>query len=221
MKILFGYVFTYFFIFGVLFITSLLKRKLNCSDETSRKIVHIFVSFTWIIMIYFFGDSWHLIVPPATFVILNYLSYKKDTFKMIERKNKSKASLGTVYYPISMVILSILTIIDKRFIVPYGIGMFCMAFGDGLAPYFSQKYKSYEFKILGLKKTVSGTLTVFLCSLLVILAFTLCFNAPLSILAIIIISLSASILELIGTEGLDNLTLPIGTAILSYLFIIF
>ncbi|MDD3341453.1 MAG: hypothetical protein PHN72_04630 [Bacilli bacterium] len=219
MQILLGYIFTYLFIFGILLFTDILKKKTKCTDETSRKIVHIFVSFTWIIMIYFFKNTWHLLIPPITFVILNYISYKKNIFKMMERTESP--SLGTVYYPISMVLLSILTIIDIRFIAPYGIGLFCMAIGDGLAPYFGQKFKSYKFKIFSNQKTLYGTLTVFLCSLLIINLFTFYYHLPLSVVEIILLSLFSALLEWIGTKGLDNLFLPVGIALLSYLFILF
>ena len=221
MKIVLGYALTYIYIFGVLLLTNILKKKKNYSDETSRKIVHVLVTFNWIIMIYFFSDTWHLIIPPVTFLILNYISYKKDIFKVMELNDKKNNSLGTVYYPISTIILSVLTVIDSRFIAPYGIGMFCMGLGDGLAPYFGHKFKSHVFRIFGHEKTLYGSLTVFIFSILASIIFTLYFNLPLTIIEIIVISFIGSVLELIGVKGLDNLFLPLGTAILSYLFIIF
>ena len=220
MKILFGYVFTYIYIFSILFLIDILKKKFKCSEETSRKLIHILVSLSWIIMFYCFENTWHLMIPPITFVILNYISYKKDLFSMMERKDKSKNSFGTVYYPMSMVVLSICSMVDKRFLLPCGIGMFCMAFGDGLAPYFGQKFKSYAFKLLGNSKTLFGSLTVFICSLIVAIIFSLLFNLNFGISEILLISLCSTIFELIGIKGLDNIILPIGVAIVSYIFII-
>lgn len=220
MKILLGYIFVYAYLFGLLLLIGILQKKANLSSESSRKLVHIFVSFTWFIMICFFGYTWHIIIPPITFVILNYISYKKGIFSMMERNDKENDSLGTVYYPISVLILSILTIIDNRFVAPYGIGLFCMAFGDGLAPFFGQRYRSYKFKIFNSEKTLFGILTVFTCSLIISTVFALYYNLHISILELLLIAVMSALLELIGTKGIDNLLLPIGTAIITYLLII-
>jgi len=221
MKILLGYILVYTYLFGLLFVVDLLQKKTKCSIEVSRKLVHIFVSVTWIIMIHFFGYTWHLVVPPITFVILNYVSYKKDIFSAMERHDKKNNSMGTVYYPISVLVLSVLTVIDNDFIAPYGIGLFCMAFGDGLAPFFGQRYKSYKFKIFNANKTLFGTLTVFICSIIVVVIFSLYYSLPITLFEIFIVAISGTILELVGKKGIDNLLLPIGTAIVTYLLILY
>lgn len=220
MKIFLGYILTYGWVFLVLGATALLKRKAGLTDEGSRKIVHVTVGFAWIAMYFCFGASWHLLIPPLTFVALNYISYKKDLFTAMERSDKDAASLGTVYYPISMTALALLTLADGRFLVPYGIGLMCMALGDGLAPYFGA-IKRGNRPLLGGKRTIWGTLSVFAVCWLVAGIMTLCFSLPLTWYETALLGLAGAILELIGLRGFDNLTLPIGVGLLSWLLIVF
>ena len=51
--------------------------------EASRKFIHIMLGNWWIIAMYFFTNIWFAIFVPATFVVINYLSYKKDIIKCL------------------------------------------------------------------------------------------------------------------------------------------
>ena len=220
MNILLGYVLTFGWI-GVVFAVSLLvKNKLHTSDEVSRKIVHICVSFSWVFMYLCFGITWHLLVPPAIFIVVNYISYKSDILPMMERDEKDASSLGTVYYAVSLFIMATLSLIDERFILPYGVGIFCMAFADGLAPYFGS-IKKGNFEIIRGKRSFYGCLSVFCVSFLVTAAMILIFSVPIGWGEAALVACGAMIFEMIGLKGFDNITLPIGTALLTWLFIVF
>jgi len=158
-------------------------------------------------MYYYFKDSYHIIIPPLTFILINYISYKKNIFKGMEEKE----SLGTIYYPISIFIMALLTYINNEFYPYYAIALFCMALGDGIAPIIANKFKS---KIIYNNKTIFGTLTVFIISIIITIIFNYYFELSFDILKILLIGLSAAILELIGIKGLDNLTLPLGLFII-------
>ena len=89
-----GIVLSIAYIFLIIFISSLVSKN---HSEISRKIVHIGVCNWWIIVIIFFENVWLASIVPLLFCIINYISYKKDIFKSMERDDKK--SLGTVYYP--------------------------------------------------------------------------------------------------------------------------
>ena len=89
-----------------------------------------------------------------------------------------------------------------------------MGLGDGLAPIFAGLIKS---KKIYKDKTLTGSLTVFVVSLIVVIVFNILFGLDLHIGKIIIISGCSLILELFGKKGLDNLTLPIGVALVSWI----
>lgn len=213
MNIIVGYLFTYAYIFTVLMLVHVMKKGHANREELTRKIVHISVSFSWIIMYYYFGSSIHLIIPPLTFVLLNYMAYKKDIFSM---ERKEGVSFGTVYYPISMVILSGISIYNPDFLPFYGIGLFCMSLGDGFAPIVASKVCLMTFYIKGNRKSLAGSMTVFIACFFVIYTFSFLLQLPIHVTDIMFVSLSGMILELIGVRGLDNLLLPVGIALLAY-----
>ena len=49
--------------------------------EISRKFIHIMLGNWWIIAMFFFDNVWFASIGPAVFVVVNYLSYKKNIIK--------------------------------------------------------------------------------------------------------------------------------------------
>ncbi len=198
-----GYILTYLYLFLVIYISYRLNQHYKISQTYTRKFVHIFVSFVWVIMFYYFKDSFHIMIPPLTFILINYVSYQKNIFKGMEEKE----SLGTIYYPISIFIMALLTYLHNDYYPYYGIALFCMALGDGIAPIIASKLKS---KVLINNKTIFGTLAVMIISIIITIGFNSYFALDFSMIKILLIGTSAAILELIGIKGLDNLSLPLG-----------
>ncbi len=217
MKIALGYILTFGWVFFILGLTMVLKKALHTGDEVSRKIVHISVAFAWIPMYLCFGVSWHLIVPPAVFIVLNYISYKKNLFSSMERSDDSKKSLGTVYYAVSMTVMAALSVWRPECLAPYGTGLFCMALGDGFAPVFGSIRKGNR-SLFG-ARTLYGSLSVLVICLLVIYFMSTVFALPLAFGQILVTALAATVLELFGVRGFDNLTLPLGVFALLNLFL--
>lgn len=214
MNIIIGYISTYTYIITVIIVVSLLNKKKYISIETSRKLIHILVGFSWPIMVYFFKFSYHLIIPPLSFIVINYITYKKNLIPSMKNSNNSK---GTIYYALSFTILSIITLFKPTFLPFYGLGVLTMALGDGLAP-FGGRLSSVKIK--NSKKTYLGTLTVAISCLILTLIFNSLYSLQYSIIEILIISLSASFLEFFDYKGTDNLTLPLGVSIIAYLLTI-
>ena len=209
------YLVTIGYVLLILGICGVLKNKGLIQEEGSRKIVHILVSFAYVFMYKMIGTSIHMILIPCLFVILNYISYKKNLFKGMELD--SRKSLGTVYYPLSMVIMSTITYFNHSFYPFYGIGLFTMAFADGFAPIIADKIKSK--KIIFDNRTISGSITVFIVSLIVLLIFKSVFAIPYNIISIIILAICSTLLEFFGGK-FDNLVLPIGMSLLCYMVVL-
>ncbi len=206
--ILKGYILTYGYILLILVITSILHKKI--SGILTRKIIHVGISFCFIIFYKYFGCTFNIMVPPFTFIILNYISYKKGLLKSME-ENKSP---GTVYYAVSVFIMCLITYFNNDFYPYFGIGLFVMAFGDGFAPIVSHYIKSMK---IYKDKTLVGSLTVFIISIIVVLIFNKIFSLNYEYFKIILIGIISLLLELIGRKGIDNLLLPLGVSIISYL----
>ena len=216
--ILLGYILTFGWVFLVLGLTLLLKKKINADDEVSRKIVHISVAFAYIPMYFCLRGTWHFVVPTAAFIVLNAVSYRRNLFAAMERTDESRRSLGTVYYAVSMTVMGALCVLSPRCLPAYAMGVFCMALGDGLAPIFGA-IKTGNRRLLG-ERTLYGTLSVFVICLAVAAVVSAVFRMNLPFWAELCIALAAAVLELLSGRGLDNLTLPLGVFLLSTLLML-
>lgn len=182
--------------------------------EASRKFIHIMLGNWWIIAMYFFNNVWAAAFVPATFVIINYLSYKKDLIKVMERDEESKDGLGTVYYALSLFILSIITfgVLKKPDLglVP----ILVMAYGDGLAAVIGKNIKSKKYNIGKTQKSIAGSLTMFIVSLIAVSLYLIYIGNGLWLVKAAIISLVITIIEAISVKGMDNITVPMGMFIM-------
>ena len=206
-----GILVSYIFIF-LMIIGGKLFEKIG--KEASRKFIHIMLGNWWLIAMYFFNNVWFAAFVPLTFVIINYISYKKDIIKVMEREEDKKDGLGTVYYACSLLILVIITfgVLNKPILglVP----IFVMAFGDGLAAIFGKLIKSKKYKVYDTEKSIAGSLTMFIVSFIIISIYLVYINNPFWYLKGIIISLIITVLEAISIKGTDNITVPIATLIM-------
>lgn len=204
------------FVFLIIGIASFLK-KMNILDmEGSRKFIHIGVSNWWIIAMIFFDNNISAAIVPGLFVIINYISYKKQIFNAMERDG-SRKDLGTVYYAISLLILSLTTFNNKELSYIGALGILIMGYGDGFAAIVGTSFGKHRFKIFGNHKSIEGSLTMFLFSFIVSIIILYIFN-PVSILFFsFTLALLSTILELFSPIGLDNLTVPLGSAMFFYI----
>ena len=193
-----GYLLTFGWVFLTLGLTLVLKKKTGADDEVSRKIVHVSVAFAYIPMYFFLRGTWHFIVPTAVFIVLNAVSYRKNLFAAMERTDESKRSLGTVYYAVSMTVMGALCVLVPR------------VFGA---------IRRGNRRLFG-ERTLYGTISVFVICLIVAALISAIFRMGLPVWAIALIALAAAALELIGSRGLDNLTLPLGVFLLSTLLML-
>lgn len=213
MNILLGYLLTYIYVFLILILLGILKSKKRIKEQTSRKLVHILMGFTWLIMVYFFKNSIHMIILPITMVIFNFLSYKFNIMQSKEQEKKD--SKGTIYYAISFVVLACLTYYDNNFLPFYGIGIFTMALGDGFAPLIGRKFN--KLKIKNTNKTYAGSFTVMIFTVIIIIIFKSIYQLNLNFIEILLLGLISIPLELLNKKGSDNLTLPLGISLCCYI----
>lgn len=216
-----GLILSYVLIFLIIGISTVLQNKKILGEEGARKFIHIGVSNWWILaMIFFTGDNavWFAMIPPVTFIVLNYLSYRLNLLKAMERGGKG--NLGTVYFPVSLLILVILTFgVLKRPEIG-AIGILIMGYGDGLAAAIGSKYGKHKL-VFG--KSLEGTVTMFVASLVVALAVGL-FYYPVWTALILAVGVSAfaTLIELFTPKGLDNLSVPLSASLIYYLlFLVF
>ena len=193
----------------VLILATLLQKKWQMSEEGSRKLVHILVG-NWVFITPLFQNLWALILVPALFVGINYWSKKSQIIQAMERGDDS---WGTVYYALSLLFLSLLASLLNWPIALYG-GVLIMAYGDGLAALIGQAYGANHPIEAFPHKSWPGSWTVLVMAT-VISGACLSFFAPAlplihQLMIALVAGLLALLIELQGTRGLDNLTLPLG-----------
>ena len=186
--------------------------------EISRKFIHIMLGNWWIIAMIFFNNVWFASFVPATFVIINYLSYKKDLIKVMERDEQD--GLGTVYYAVALLILAIVSFGIYKEPALGLVPTLVMAYGDGLAAIIGKKLKSKRYKLGETKKSFAGSLTMFVISTFLIGAY-LTFNLRTTFwlgthwpVVACLAGFAITALEAVSGKGWDNISVPVATCAL-------
>lgn len=198
---------------AIILATSGLLKKLG--SEVTRKYIHIMLSNWWIIVILFFDNVIWASICPAAFVIINYISYKYNIIKTMEREKND--GLGTVYYAFSLLVMVIFTfqIINQPWIGLCGI--LVMGYGDGFAAVLGKKIKSKQYKIGQTTKSVAGSLTMFIITFVIIMAIFSLKVVSGAWWKALIVALVATIIEAVSIKGTDNITVPLIVSFSSYL----
>jgi len=219
-----GIIATFVFVFLVIGIAELLRKRFNLSSDFTRKVIHVGVG-NWIFLWPFTFQYWYTVcIPPAVFIALNYVSYRKEVFKAMERKEKA-GGLGTVYYAFSLTVLSAaFWYVGEAWIA--ALGMMLMAWADGLADVIGRRYGSHRYSVFSSVKSIEGSTGFFiigiLSSIVTILFFTSFWNLVLRqsiFLIAVLISGFGTLIEALSPRGTDNLTVPILSSVLLALIV--
>ena len=210
--------------FAYFFIVVLLPRLFTrMKDEHARKFVHIMIGNWWFVLIAFISNAYCALIVPLVFVVINYVSVKRNNtnglLASLERKDEKSKSYGIIIYPVSLVILVCISYIltDKHYLG--GIGAISLAYGDGFAAIIGKKWPVGKLQIGKNEKTLSGSIsmlviTIILTAIYLILVLGFPFGKT---LPWIIISAFMSVLaEAVTPNGFDNLTVPL-IAVLTYM----
>ncbi len=212
-----GYIFA--ILYGMVCLgLALLLYKLGMPKKYSRKTVHILVGFEWVILYHYMGATYHFLIVCVAFLLLLLVAHLKKLMPMIS--SDSDNAPGTVYYALSMSIMSLITIFVPKMMIPFGVGVFCTSFGDGFAGVIGQLVKKFNPKVYG-NKSLFGVASNFVFSTAVALIFSAYFKLGLSFFQCIAIGLLSMGLETVTGYGFDNVSTTLGTAFLTYGFLYF
>ncbi|MFW5718093.1 MAG: diacylglycerol/polyprenol kinase family protein [Spirochaetota bacterium] len=233
-----GIVVSFGLVFGFIGVAGLLLRAGRMSPALTRKAVHIGVAHWWILAMIFF-DRWEFaIVGPAAFILINLASYLFRLFPAMEHEKRSR-NLGTVYFPVALLACVLLTWAGPVPIWVGGLAILVLGWGDGLASVVGERRRSGSLTVLGNRKSIAGTVTMFVASTVVITVFVLLFLAPgplahtasasvtwlaagdpavsTLVVRILATALLATLVELVTPFGLDNLSVPLVTILFFHL----
>lgn len=201
---------------GILIIISeSLNRFFKTDSELTRKIFHIGSGNVILI-------AWWLNIPSSIIIqasliasLISIISYFLPILPSIN--SVGRKSFGTLFYAISIGILTALFwhLGLREYAV---IGILVMSWGDGLAAVIGKKWGQHPYELFSNKKSYEGSLTMTLVSFIVIiLILSLSIgNSWQNWLIAIIVAIFATILEAFSQFGIDNLTVPLGSAVLCF-----
>jgi phytol kinase len=206
---------SYVYVFAVIGVGEGLRRWRGYSTEFTRKLIHICVGLWAFGTVLLFQHWYFAIIPPLSFVILNYISYRGEIFKAVE--TGEKGNLGTVYFPISFTIILCLFWGRPNLLVA---SLMPMTWGDALAAILGRRCGQRKYSVLGSTRSVEGSLAMFLFSWLSTLV-ALLLLPPLgwqtSIVYSLAVAVFATLVEALSPWHIDNLTVPLLSAALLYL----
>ena len=198
-----------------IFVISIVFRKFNQdSKEIVRKIIHIGIGPLIPIAKFLKIEQNSALIFTgivSLMVLINYIYKIFPTIEDVERK-----SYGTLFYCLSLFIL-IRLFWDND---PYALitGFFIMTFGDGLAGLVGKSYNSKTWIFFKQKKSLFGTLTMFLTSLIVVCSIGYAQQNSFY-LNYFAMAFLATFLEQFSLLGIDNFIVPISSALYFNFFI--
>jgi len=205
-----GLVVAYVWVFAVLGAGEGLRLIFKLPQDFTRKFVHIGVGL-WAIGTVLTFQNWYLaVIPPLSFIVLNYISYRRDVFKAMESADKS--NLGTVYFPISFVIVVALCWARPAVIAA---GLMPMTWGDAFASIVGVRWGRHRYTIGGTTRSLEGSAAMFVFSLGSVFLVLWGFGTPLATAGVyaLVVAAVATAVEAVSVKGLDNITVPLVSAL--------
>ena len=212
-----GYVIAFLYAILCIFVAFCLN-KLGLSKKYTRKIVHVSIGFEWFILYHFMGGSFHFLIVCLTCLVLLFFDYKLHLISALSSDGDNAP--GTVYYGLAMSIMSAISLVIPSMLLPFGIGVIFTSLGDGMAGVTGQLAVRYNRKMYR-NKTLVGTISFLTFSFIGVLIFKYTFGISLGMWQVLLICVFAAALEVISPHGLDNITITLGSAFLSYFLIYF
>jgi len=211
-----GLLVSYVMVFSFIGFATFLLGKGVLKPYETRKIVHIGVSHWWLLYMALMDSPWTGMIGPVSFIIINWVSYKAHIFKAMEDPEPTR-NLGTIYFPVSLLILVGLAgfgIVERW---EAAVGVMVLGWGDGLAAVVGKRFGKTPFKIFSQTKTIPGTIALILASSAATLFLSLVFSPGIDAWTLLLrsgsVGLFAALVELNTPKGFDNITLPILTTL--------
>lgn len=200
---------------AIVLLAETLHRRVSANSELPRKVVHIgtgnVILLAWWLQI----PAWVGISASIIASIIALLSYYIPFLPGIN--SVGRKSWGTFFYAISIGVLIAWFWPLQQFHYA-AIGILVMTWGDGLAGLIGQKFGKHFYEVWGMKKSWEGSLTMALTSYVVssLILLSVQGNVWQTWLVPVAIALFATCLEAFSKLGIDNLTVPLGSAALGF-----
>lgn len=184
------------------------------SVEITRKIVHVGAGNVILLAWWLQTPAWMGITASLVFSLVALLSYWLPILPGIN--SVGRTSLGTFFYAVSIGVLTALFWPTQPEFT--ALGILTMTWGDGMAAIVGQSLGRHPYQVWNMTKSWEGTSAMLLVSFgvgLLVLGIAHGWTPTISAIALITAG-TATFLESFSRWGLDNLTVPLGSAFLAY-----
>ncbi len=194
---------TVLLIFGLLVSSEAWWRIRKPHNEFSRKFIHIFVGSLAAIWPFYLA-WWQILSLSAAFVIVVLISKYLHIFQAIH--SVERPTWGEILFAIAVGGLAFVT--HQPWI--YAVALLHMSLADGLAAIAGVTWgKRTQYKIFGHCKSVVGSATFLVVSVLLLTGFSQLSGTMLQPSVILGIAVMTMAIENLGVFGLDNLLVPL------------
>ncbi len=200
---------------AVSLLAAMVNRYTAADSEIVRKVVHIgtgnVILLAWLLHI----PAWVGITASILASVVTLLSYK---FPILPGINSiGRQSLGTFFYAVSigLLIAWFWPMQQPHYAV---LGVLVMTWGDGLAALVGQRFGRHPYQIWGMNKSWEGSLTLALVSYIVssLIFLGVQGNVWQTWVISLAVAIVATSLEAFSKFGIDNLTVPLGSAAVGF-----
>ena len=199
----------------ILVVAEGLNRIFAVEAEFSRKVVHIGTGNVILLAWWLNIPAWIGISAGVISAIIALISYKIPILPSVN--SVGRKSLGTFFYAVSIaVLIAWFWSIQKPEYA--AIGILVMAWGDGMAAVIGQQFGKHLYQVWGMTKSWEGSLTMALVSFTVIslILFVVQGNIWQTWMVALIVAVISTALETFSILGMDNLTVPLSSAALTF-----
>lgn len=208
---------SFIFIFAVLGAAEQLRKWRGYSPDFTRKIVHVTVGMWAVGTVFLFQSRWMAIIPPMTFVVLNYLSFRTGLFSAIETGDES--NLGAIYFPLAFSVIVLLFWGTPNRLVAV---LMPLTWGDAAAAVLGRRFGQVRYSVLGHTRTLEGSVSMGIFSAVSVFLALIWLPPHMAIglagIFALVIAIAAAAVEAISLWGIDNLTIPAIAGAILYFF---
>lgn len=192
-----------------------LRHIFNGSPEITRKLVHILTG----VLIFFAPELFVSGIPAlllaVSFIVINFAAIQMGLLKGMHGTHRH--SYGTVYYPLSFLILVLLFWDSEQYII--SVSILILALGDAAAAIVGENLRHpHEYRLTSDKKSFEGSAAMLVTTWIIVVAAIAHYKLAETYYDMMVIGCTTALFvtmwESISSKGFDNLTVPLSAALM-------
>lgn len=220
---LYGTLITVLYILVAVGVMMLIRAIATIPDELFRKALHFVLLGAYIPLVFAFSEWWMAALFASSLIVILFpalhFAQKIPMFSSFVNERKKGEFKSSMIYAVGMMAFSILVcwgLAGDKYLVL--VSIYAWGIGDGLAALVGKKYGKHKikWKFADGKKSVEGSLTMFLCSLVSVIT-VLIIRGNINIFACLFIGILTAVVttvaELCAKDGLDTIICPISAMV--------